>query len=195
MDKSPKWLPVFVVGLLVVAAAFALTGQGDASRAISRSSPSAADSIPDIVGTWTGTWQDTVFPDASGDLAWEITQNGSFFSASGSIDLSYFGLGSVQGTATGSITRELLVFSFEAPTVGSGSGSITDDLVSGAGAVLMPPIGSFTFEGTLTDDTINAGFNFTNPGSGAGTAILTKETPVEPASWGQVKSRFREPGD
>jgi hypothetical protein len=195
MEKRPNLPPIYVAALVVIAAAFAFTGQDDSPRAFGRPTPASPDSIPDLVGTWTGTWQDTIYVGAGGDLSWEISQDGPDFSASGIIDFSYFGMGSVPGTATGTITRETLEFTFEAPAAGSGAGVITDDAVSGTGMMIVPAFGPFTFEGMLTDDTIRGTFDFTNPGGGAGRAVLTKETPVERASWGEVKSRFREPGE
>jgi hypothetical protein len=193
MDKRWKWPPIYVAGLLVVAAAFAFTGADEAPRAFGATVPAGADSIPNLVGAWTGTWQDTIFTWAQGGLSWEISQNGSSFSASGVINFSVFGLGLVPGTASGTITREALEFTFDAPASGGGSGTITDGAVSGTGSVTMPAFGPFTFEGTLTDDTIRGTFEFT--GGGAGKAVLTKETPVETASWGTIKSRFRKSGE
>jgi hypothetical protein len=190
MDGRLKWPPIYVVGLLVVAAAFAFTGTDEAPRAFGGPVSAAPDSIPDLVGSWAGTWQDTIFTWASGDISWEISQDGSSFTASGSIDFECFGLGSVPGTASGTITRETMDFTFEAPASGSGAGVITDGAVSGTGNMVVPAFGPFTFEGTLTDDTIRGTFDFA--GGGAGKAVLTKETPVEPTSWGQIKSRFRQ---
>lgn len=195
MDKRSKWPPVYVIGLLVVAAAFAFTGTDDAPRAFSRAAPAASDSIPDLVGTWTGMWHDTVYPPAAGALSWEITQDASSFSATGSIDLSWFGMGTVPGSAAGTLARDVLDFSFEAPGAGDGSGTLTDGVISGTGTMIAPAFGDFTFEGTISDETIDAAFDFTDPGGGAGTMVLTKDTPVEPASWGQVKARFRDTGE
>jgi hypothetical protein len=191
MRNSLRTSLVYLAALFVIAAAFAFTGEDDAPRAFGRATSAVPDSIPDLVGMWVGTWQDTVFPDADGDISWEITQDGSDFAATGSIDFSCFGLGSVPGTASGTITRETLEFTFEAPAAGSGAGAIVDGVVSGTGNLVVPAFGPFTFEGTLTDGTIRGTFDFT--GGGAGKAVLTKETPVEPTSWGAVKSRFREP--
>ncbi|MFH1865688.1 MAG: hypothetical protein ABIK85_07370, partial [Candidatus Eisenbacteria bacterium] len=135
-------------------------------------------------------------------MSWEITQDPSDLSATGIIDLTYFslhGLGMESGSASGAITSrppgETLDFTFTAATVGSGSGTIVGTLASGTGTVTPPlDFGDFTFQGTVSDTVIRGTFDYINPGTGAGKVLMTKNTPVEPLSWGKLKARYRDDG-
>jgi len=191
-----RWVPVYIVALLVVAGALAVSGHDTAVQPHIQASPATREPVPDLVGEWEGTWEDTVFH-VVGGLSWEISRNVSDFSATGVIDMSYFVMGDVPGTASGSLTGrppdETLTFAFGAATVGDGSGTIVGTAISGAGIMINPSFGPFTFVGTVSDTVIRGTFDFTGPGQdGAGKAILTKNTPVEPSSWGGVKARFRD---
>lgn len=196
MRNSSRWVPAYIVVLLVAAGLLGTLAEGDAAPVQAKLNPSERDTIPNIVGTWTGTWNDTVFFVERG-LDWEITQNGQDVSGTGTIEMDYFGMGDKSGTGTGAITggspRTTLSFTFECADVGNGSGSIiAGGTGSGTGTVTAPlDFGDFTFQGTVTENTMRGTFDFVTA-AGAGTVFMTKTTPVEPASWGEIKVRFRD---
>lgn len=128
-----------------------------------------------LVGTWIGTWTDTRF-NVTGTLEATMTVSGNDVQANGTIGLQSLGLGEEDGTGTGSIDGNTLVFTFEADTVGNGNGSVTEGEGSGMGTVLGAlNFGDFTFEGTVNETTIDGTFEFTAPSGGRGTATLTKQ--------------------
>jgi hypothetical protein len=197
MANRSKWPPVYLAAVLAVAGALAMSEPHDDSPTYVDALPAATDTLPDLAGTWAGTWQDTVFM-VSGDLSWVITQDGLDISASGTIDLTVLGMEAESGTATGTITSRsvgnTLDFTFEAATVGNGSGTITGGTASGTGTVIPPlGFGDFTFDGTVTGETMRGTFVFTTA-AGAGKAILTKQSAIEPGSWGELKARYRNGG-
>lgn len=155
----------------------------------------AGEPLPDLVGTWSGTWMDTVFA-AGGAITMDITQNGNQLSGTGTIDLTsigLFGLGIMSGSATGSIVGNTLGFSFSADSVGMGAGTVTGGTASGGGNVTAPlNFGAFLISGTATSTTMQGIFDFTSPGAGGGTAMLTKTSPVEPQTWSEIKAAHRE---
>jgi hypothetical protein len=128
-----------------------------------------------LVGTWTGTWTDTVF-NVEGTLSATMTMAGDSVEATGVIGLQALGLGDEEGTATGTISGDTLTFTFEAATVGTGEGTFSGGMGSGMGSVMgMLNFGDFTFEGTVTETTIDGTFQFTAPSGGSGVATLTKQ--------------------
>jgi len=190
---------IYMAALLTAAALLASLVPDGGAVAPLQAFPVANRPVPDLVGSWAGSWQDTVYM-VSGDLSWEITQNASDLSGSGTIDLSVLGLGVRSGTAAGSLggggRANTLTFTFEAESVGNGSGTVVDATGSGTGTVTAPlSFGEFTFTGTLTDDEIEGTFDFTSPTGGAGRATLLKDTPVQAATWGSVKAGYREGAD
>lgn len=132
-----------------------------------------------LVGSWSGTWIDTVF-DVQGMTDITINRNGNTITTKGSINLQTIFLPEASGTATATIidtTGNSLTFPFGAALLGSGTGSIIGRTFSGTGAIL-PSIGfgSFNFQGNIVDDnTIKGSFTFTNTGTGAGTFIMSKK--------------------
>ena len=94
--------------------------------------------VPDLTGEWHGSWNDTLF-NVVGDLDWVITRDGSDFSATGTIEMSNWGMGYKPGTATGTLSgrppEQTLTFTFQADNVGSGSGTVVGTAGSGAGTV------------------------------------------------------------
>lgn len=126
-----------------------------------------------LVGIWSGTWTDTVF-NVSGSLDATITQSGDELSGTGLIGLGPFGLGQVQGTASGTISGNTVNFTFSA-SVGSGSGTIVDNAISGSGSVGDPlPFSlTFSFDGAIDGDTVNGTFAF--DGGGAGVATVMRQ--------------------
>jgi hypothetical protein len=131
--------------------------------------------LPSLLGTWTGTWEDTRY-NVSGSLSFTITQNGPNLLADGIIGLASLGLGNETGTATGIISGNKLSFNFNSSTVGSGSGTITGNKAQGSGSVTgLLNFGDFNFSGTVTDNELGGTFEFTSPTGGWGVASLTKE--------------------
>jgi hypothetical protein len=128
-----------------------------------------------LVGTWTGTWTDTVF-NVEGTLSATMAMSGSDVEATGVIGLQALGLGDEQGVATGMIDGDTLTFTFEAASVGDGEGTFSGGIGSGLGSVMgVLNFGDFTFEGTANETTIDGTFEFTSPSGGSGVATLTKQ--------------------
>lgn len=196
--NSYKWPPIYVACLIATAILLGFLGPDAAVEVPSARAAALDDEIPNVAGYWTGTWRDSVYyPWAFGAVSCTIVQDGSNFTANGVIDLSTLGLGPMSGTAEGTVTRErdraTLNFTFSAAGVGSGIGTQVGSSGTGSGSVA--PYGPFTFEGTATDATIDGTFDFTNPSGGYGSVHMTKDTPVEPSTWGAIKRRYGESGE
>ncbi len=194
MSDRARWVPLYVVALLVVAGVLAFAGYDAAVQSPFRPTQAAREPVPDMTGVWEGTWHDTVFH-VERPMSWEITQQPADLSATGSIDMTYFGMGSVPGSAAGTISRgsrgDTLRFTFEAATVGSGSGTIAGTVAYGMGTVTPPlDFGTFVFTAAVSDTYICGFFMFVEPGAGAGRVLMTRDTPVEPSSWGKLKARY-----
>jgi hypothetical protein len=102
-----------------------------------------------------------------------ITQSGSTLNGTGSIDLTSinakygYSIGVESGTATGTINGSTVSFNFSSSTVGSGSGNFDGTAISGTGTVGgVLNFGGFTFQGTLSGNTITGTFNFPTGGNG-----------------------------
>ena len=197
MQNRSSWPPLFILALFAVACAAALLTPDAGPRGVCvASAVGEGRTIPDIVGTWAGTWEDTVYM-VSGPMTWTITLDQSDYWGSGSIDLSVlgFGLGNQEGGGTGSITRgdrQSVPFSYYADLVGLGDGVLTGNSVAGNGVVNAPlDFGYFTFTGTITDTAAIGRFFFASPTGGAGRVTMTKDTPVESTTWGSIKAGYR----
>jgi hypothetical protein len=147
--------------------------------------------LPSLAGEWVGSWADTVYS-VEGAMTMSITQNGSSMSGTGTINLTLLGLGVMNGTATGTISGDVLSFSFSAASVGDGSGMLNGTSGSGTGTVTAPlSFGGFTFTGTASNVLITGIFDYTSPTGGAGPVALQKTTPVTPSTWGSIKETYR----
>lgn len=200
MGKRTIWPFLYMAGLILVAGVLGFSGPNGSPEVRGEVVLAAADTIPDLVGTWVGTWEDTVYAGAGGSMTWQISRDGSDLTASGTIDFSYFGLGLLPGTADGSITSAFadntLEFTFQAAMIGSGEGTINGGSGSGTGTVTPPlDFGDFTFEGTVGEDAISGTFDFTSPTGGAGRASLTRQVATEPSTWGDIKALYRDGSD
>ena len=89
MRDSFRWVPVYVFALMLVAGLAGHVSQDVAGAAPvqSRLTSSERDTIPDITGTWTGTWEDTIYTWASGTLEWTIVLDRQDMSATGTIGM------------------------------------------------------------------------------------------------------------
>lgn len=127
-------------------------------------------------GTWTGTWEDTIY-DVSGALEATFAVNGSNVTASGVIGLQEFALGDKSGSGSGTISGPTLSFTFTSDAFGSGSGTLdAGGCGSGTGTVTGTlEFGAFTFAGSANPTTISGTFDFTSPSGGKGVASLTKQ--------------------
>jgi len=200
MSKRSIWPLVYMAGLLLVVGVLGFSGPQGSSDAGGEAIFAAADTIPDLVGTWVGTWEDTIYVGAGGSMTWQISRDGSDLTASGTIDFSYFGLGLLPGTAEGTVTSAFadnsLDFTFQAASIGSGEGTVTGSSGSGTGTVTPPlDFGDFTFEGSVGEDVISGTFDFTSPTGGAGRASLTRQVATEPSTWGDIKALYRDGSD
>lgn len=170
------WFSLFAGALGLVLLGLVMPGCGSSSSSSSGTSNSNTVSTHSLVGTWEGTWTDTVF-DVSGAISVTISQSESSLSGTGTINLESLGLGDESGTASGTIDGEIVTFTFSAATVGSGGGTISGSSVSGSGTVTGAlNYGPFTFSATVSGDTITGTFDFTDPSGGAGTATLTRQS-------------------
>ncbi|MFH1501685.1 MAG: hypothetical protein ABIG03_01430 [Candidatus Eisenbacteria bacterium] len=198
MTHSSKWPPIYVACLIAAAVLLGLLGSDASVQVPSAHAGALDDEIPNVAGDWAGTWLDSIhYTWAFGDVSCTIVQDGSDFTADGIIDLSVLGLGPMPGTGAGTVTREggraTLNFTFSAAGVGSGVGTQIGGSGTGSGSVA--PYGPFTFQGAATSTTIDGTFDFTDPSGGYGSVHMTKDTPVEPSTWGAVKGRYHESGD
>lgn len=188
--------PAFLYTLLLAAAAATLSMVGGAdlkpspARAVAAAQP---QELPSLVGTWEGTWTDTRY-DVSGSISMTITLDGDTYDAVGTIDVSEISpiLGELTGTATGTIDGNTMDFNFECTDLGTGSGSFTDQLVTGAGVVGAPlNFGGFEFSGSVISGVMDGTFDFTDPSGGNGTASLSRTVGVEDPSWSEIKADYR----
>ena len=200
MTHSSRWPGVYVLLLLIAATTLALWGPTGGAPAQAEPSSSSTAALPNIVGSWTGTWKDTIYMGLEEEyvMTWQITQVREEYCATGIIDFSYFGMGPVLGTAAGTVTgtfrADTLHLTFEGPGIGSGAGTVTGGVGIGTGTVGLPlNFGAFTFQGTVTETLIRGTFDFTTGGSGW--ARMGKVSPVERASWGAIKARYRDGGE
>jgi hypothetical protein len=200
MSKRSILPVVYMTGLLLVVGVLGFSGPHGSSEVRGEVTLAAVDTIPDLVGTWVGAWEDTVYPGAGGSMTWQISRDGADLTASGTIDFSYFGMGlmsgSAEGTVTSAFTDHTLEFTFQAAGIGSGEGSVNGSSGSGTGTVGIPlSFGDFTFEGTVSEDVISGRFDFTSPTGGAGRASLTRQVATEPSTWGDIKALYRDGAD
>ncbi len=200
MGKRSIWPAVYLAVLILAVVIVGFSGPQGSPEARGAIKLAAVDTIPDLTGTWVGSWEDTIYVGAGGSMTWQISRDGSDFSASGTIDFSYFGMGLLPGSAEGSITSvfadHVLEFTFQAASIGTGAGSVNGGSGSGTGTVTAPlSFGGFTFEGTVGEDEISGTFDFTSPTGGAGRASLTRQTATEPSTWGDIKALYRDGGE
>jgi hypothetical protein len=100
-----------------------------------------------------GTWTETVYS-GSGAMAITVVRDGTTI------------------TATGTITEPDLNFTFTSDDVsGSATGLISANTITGSGT--MSPFGDFTYEGTVSGNTISGTYDFDE--GGAGEVALTLE--------------------
>ncbi len=194
-------LVTYLSVLFAVATLVSITGRpAETVVTAADQSMSAATAIPDLSGTWTGSWFDTVFTVGPYDMTFVLTQDAGSVSGTGTIDFSAFGFGVVNGTCSGTISGNVLTGTFTAgsgPSMGSGSltltgmtmsRGITNATASGSGSNFFGP---FVIEGTVTDTQITGTFGFTNPGSGGGTGTMIKQSsPIREETLGKVKAEF-----
>ncbi len=170
-NPSPSWKPP-IAGAIVV------------------NGPTA---VPDLTGHWEGTWTDTRYA-VSGAMTLDIALNGNDYSATGTIDVSEIDpiLGTLSGTASGTITGNTMSFDFGATDLGTGSGAFTDGTASGSGTVTAPlNFGAFEFSGTASTGMISGTFDFLSPTGGNGVATLTRVVATDATTWSEVKSSYR----
>ncbi|MFH1825758.1 MAG: hypothetical protein ABH823_00500 [bacterium] len=158
-----------------------ITGCGGGSTAATSTSTSSTTSTTGVgptalVGTWSGSWTDTLYQ-VTGSLEATISLEGSSLSGTGGIDLTdpTFSLGVETGLATAEISGASAIFTFNSGTVGSGLGTITGNTIVGTGEAGPLGFSDFSFIGTFEADgnTINATFAFNS--GGYGTAEVTKQ--------------------
>lgn len=159
--------------------------------------------LPDIAGTWSGTWADTVYF-VTGAMTIDIEVNGNSYTATGTIDVSQINpiLGVLAGSGSGTVSGSVLTGTFSATDLGTGQGTLSPTRAnrgpggsasgSGSGTVTAPlNFGPFTFSGDIVGDVMTGGFDFTNPSGGKGVAALVRQTtPVETSTWSRLKERF-----
>jgi len=195
MRNRSKWPPLFIVALFLAAGTATLfapdAGSGGACVA---SAISDARTIPDITGTWEGTWEDTIYQ-ATGSMSWTIVQEGSEMFGMGTIDVTQAGGGVHEGLGSGAIImrdRQTLTFTFEGDMLGEGTGVLSGTACTGGGTVGSPlNYGAFTYHGAITETNAEGRFFFTPPSGGAGRVLMTNTTPVEPTTWGDIKAGYR----
>jgi hypothetical protein len=192
MNPGDSRLRLYLAFLLLAALALFGFGRRDSGPPRGAHPASAATTnFPTLVGSWVGTWQDTVYH-VGGTMSFTMAQVGSSWTGNGMIDLTSVGLGQQSGTLTGAEVGSTLAFTFQAASVGTGSGSLTGGSSSGSGSVTAPlNFGGFTFAGSLVAAHITGTFHFTSPTGGSGKASFSNTTAVQSATWGQVRKRYR----
>lgn len=129
-----------------------------------------------LIGAWSGTWEDTDFS-VDGDLEMTISEGTDGLEGTGTINILSTGAvttTSESATASGSVNDDdTISFTFDSPTIGSGSGTIDGTSITGSGTASEIGFGAFTFSGTIDEanDTITGTFDFTT--GGQGTVSLT----------------------
>ena len=189
---SLRW---YLFTLFTLAALLSLASADPAHRATPPPPTSTAmRTVPDLGGSWTGTWHDTRY-DVQGELTMTIIVAGSNWTGSGTIDLSSIGwpgVGTMSGTASGTLSGNTLTFSFNAADVGTGSGTLIDGSGSGDGSVTAPMnFGAYTFTGTVTGTEISGTFDFLSPSGGNGDVVLTRTVSDEAVTWSGLKAAWR----
>ncbi len=192
--KTPRFsLRTYIIALAIFALTLATAGYDTADRSsIAILLPAdGAQVLPDLSGSWAGTWEDTLYF-VDGGLTCTITVDGNTWSAVGQIDLTALGIGWQDGTATGTLDGNELTFTFTAAMVGNGGGAVNPTNGSGTGTVTAPlDFGSFTFTGTVSASEIAGTFDFDSIGGGEGVVSLSPGVANEALSWGDVKDRFQ----
>jgi len=197
MKSRSHWPLLYLLLLLAGATSLALWGdEPEVATATMSRAPGTGFQIdggkvlPDLVGSWAGTWNDTVY-EVVGALTCVIERDGYDLVATGTIDMSHWSMGTQTGTATGLPVGNNMNFTFSANNVGKGSGTLTDGNGSGSGNVTAPLMyGAFNFWGTATSERISGAFEFTESADGRGVVELTKQVPTQQSSWGAVKDRY-----
>ena len=176
------------------------------SRARSSAPHARADAggapLPDLSGTWSGQWVDTVFV-VTGPMEWTIVQDASTVAFDATCDLTGVSLGPAEpASGSGTIAADVMTFSFAMD--GSSTLTSTGDITVtggspgnfiGDGTVGAPlSFGDYTMTATATETSIIGTFEYTF-GIGAGTIVMNRTSPVEPESWGSLKARYRDPGE
>jgi adhesin/invasin len=130
--------------------------------------------LPSVAGTWHGTWVDTRYNVSGAITSVVLTQTATTVAGTGTIDLNSLGLGVQNGTAAGTISGNVITFTFTAAGIGNGSGTLNGTTGSGTGGVTALNFGNFTFTGTASASLITGTFQFTSPTGGNGTITVTK---------------------
>jgi hypothetical protein len=188
MKVELRRLALYLGIVLALAALLGLSASrsAPAGRGVKPGAKSAT-AVPNIVGHWVGTWQDTVYS-VSGALVFNFTDMSN---GTGQIDLTALGLGVEFGTAVAATSNDTLYFSFTSTNVGGGGGAIIGNYTIGAGTVGAPlNFGAFTFEGHVTTSAMDGRFYYLSPTGGAGRASLSKTSAVEEHTWGSIKSLY-----
>ncbi|NQU41517.1 MAG: hypothetical protein HQ523_16350 [Lentisphaerae bacterium] len=127
-----------------------------------------------LIGTWSGTWEDTRFS-VSGPVDITITQDGAGLAAVGSVGLMPFGLLSQNLTGSATIDGEVVTFSMTSESIGAITGTVSGSSISGSGeSTGVLSFGPVTYTGSANGSTISVDFEFTRSGAGRGTVTLTK---------------------
>jgi len=194
MRRPTTSTTTYLAALFALAAMLSLAVADPSDTTAPAPAGTTARVVPDLSGSWTGTWEDTVYF-VQGDLEMTVTASGADWSAVGTIDLTNIGMpgvGVMTGTAVGTLSGNTLTFTFDAVDVGAGSGSLTDGAGQGSGSVTAPlSFGAFTFTGSVTSSSITGAFDFTSPTGGAGEVAMTRAVSATPTSWSALKSSWR----
>jgi hypothetical protein len=202
MRANPRAVLAYLLLLLLIAltlgAARGERGRSGTPRA--RATGDASATFPDLAGSWSGGWIDTVFSVPGGTM-FELDVVGNTVTGTGIMNLAYVGLAADEPfTISGNITGNTLTFHYEfvppSKLTCSGDGTVTATRagMTGGGNVGAPLLfGDFTFTGDADASAINASFTY-GPGHGGGTFAMTRTSAVTPESWGGVKSRYRAGG-
>jgi hypothetical protein len=194
LRPNPKASLTYLSLLILVALALgAARAPHHETRPVSTPHSSSAV-VPDLAGSWTGGWEDTVFNVVS-PATFILGMSSDSLTGSGTMDLTGVGLGSAEPfTIAGSISGNTITFHLEftmASTLTStADGTLTDTVLGGMGHVGTPlNFGDYTFSGTAVSSAIFSQFSY-GPGQGAGYFAAAKTTAVEPESWARTKARY-----
>lgn len=157
-----------ILGLGILVGLLTVVVLVSCEEAAADSSGGSGDVGASLVGSWSGTWEDTVYS-VDGPMNMTVTETGEGFSGSGNLTLL-----SVEHSATvsGTVSGDTLNFTFESATIGSGSGTVVGNEVSGSGSASVLGYGPFTFSGTVDGNTITGSFDFTDATGGEGTVSV-----------------------